>query len=344
MAVFDGDFLGWASHQGLLWVMNRALQGHVAATSLYPWLPAAPAAAPAVIKISGGLSGAVRYYFTYSTYREHESNPSPVSEEISDTATTFGVTLTIPASDNPEVTKCHIYRVGGLLPVPYLVYTLNATSGVISDDGGSGAPQDNGDPNVWFLSDAAAIEYGQAMEDDHDPPPAAFGLAGPYFERLLAFNSLANPNRLWWTPTSMPWYFRGSGTADGDWVDVGEEGEPIWAVSVKPHMCIIYKQHSIWRLLGDPSNGLIERVIPHMGIVGPRAWASHGVVDYFRGPEGIYLMTGELAIKVSTKVDPMFKGLTSGVARPTSPIDAAERYGEVLAVKVDRLYHCYREQ
>jgi hypothetical protein len=241
------------------------------------------------------------------------------------------------------VSKLRIYRVGGKLPAPYLVFRLDhGAVSEITDDAGENGPEGNGDPNVWFLSDAAAIEYGEVLEDDHDPPPAAFGLAGPYFERLLAFNSTAHPNRIWYTPTSMPWHFPGAETADGNWVDAGEEGEPIYAVSVKAHMCWVYKAHSIWRIVGDLEDGLLEQVTPHMGIVGPRAWASHGVVDYIRSNEGLYLMADK-PYKVSVKVDPIFKGIWSGLVEPTSPADPTQSYYEVLAIVNDRLYHSYAE-
>jgi hypothetical protein len=342
--VFDGNFLGWASFQGFLWVMNRNKQGRVAGDSFYPWLPAAPTSAPSVAKVTGDLSGGVKYYVVYETGKGFTSNPSDVSAEISDTAATFGVTVGLPTSSNPEVTHIRVYRVGGLLPAPYLVYRDANGTTQKTDDGGLGAPEGNLDPNVWFLSDAQAIEYGELIEDDHDNPPAAFGLAGPYFDRLLAFRSTTHPNRVWYTPSMMPWHFPGSATADGNWFDVGAEGEPIYAISVKPHMCIIYKAHSIWRVVGDVEDGLLEQITPHMGIVGPRAWASHGVVDYFRSNEGIYLMTGERAYKVSTKVDPIFKGIVSGTIQTTSPVDLSNQYAEVMAIVNDRLYHSYQEQ
>ena len=342
---FDGDFLGWASFQGFLWVMNRLRQGRVVADRIYPWLPDPPVDRPPVTKVTGELSGAVRYYIVYETDKGYTSNPSLPSYEIADTAAGFGVTITLQTTLNPEVSKLRIYRVGGKLPAPYLVFRMDHGGMTeVTDDGGTLAiANDSGDPNDYFLSDAMAIEYGELMEDNHDAPPAAFGLAGPYFDRLLAFNSLAHRNRIWYTPTSMPWHFPGAETADGNWVDVGEQGEPIYAISVKSHISFVYKAHSIWRIVGDLENGLLEQVTPHMGIVGPRAWASHGAVDYIRSNEGIYLMA-DRPYKISGKVDPIFKGLSTGVVEPTPPADPANQYAEILAIVNDRLYHAYAEQ
>jgi hypothetical protein len=342
--VFDGDYLGWASYQGYLWTMNKLLQGRVVGETFYKWLPDPPAAAPGVALSSGGLSGTIRYYYTYATDKEYESNPSPVSDDCVRTYAGTAVTITWP--DNPEVTKAYLYRVGGKLPVPYMhafftplrqgaaagsTLTLYDT-GWASD--GSGA-----------TDEAEMIEQGIVMEDDHDPPPAAFGLAGPYFERLLAFNSVANPNRVWFTPSMQPWYFRGSASDDGDWFDVGEEAEPTYAISVKPHMALIYKAHSIWRLLGDPEDGQLEQLTSHAGLRGPRSWAPHGVVDYILANEGLHLIGGDRLYKITDKIDPIFKGLTSGIARPTKPMDetAAAAYSSVMAIKNDRLYFSYPE-
>jgi hypothetical protein len=109
-------------------------------------------------------------------------------------------------------------------------------------------------------------------------------------------------------------------------------------------MVLIYKAHSIWRALGEFETATLEQVTPHIGICGPRAWASHGSVDYIRAPEGIYLVTGERAYKVSDKVDPIFKGRSSGKVDPTAPLDPTQTYYEVLAIKLDRLYHAYTEE
>jgi hypothetical protein len=427
---FDGDFLGWASMHGYLFTMNKARQGRVLGALLYPWLPDPPAK-PTVAAAAGNLTGKVRYYITFSTDREYESNPSPPSDWI--TVSTSGATITFTWPANPEVTKAYVYREGGKLPVPYQHASLRpvreagATTVTVTDTGFDlSLGQDLLDqllgvfrayPALWarqaemqavilpsillpaaelpihkayvirdylmYMADevglsaddraamltaawgflgpwgdaglvpltglatdeASMIAQGIVLEDDHDPPPPAFGLAGPYFDRLLAFTSKAHPNRIWWTPTSMPWYFRGSASdLEGDWVDVGEESEPIYAISVKPHMCFIYKAHSLWRIVGDFDEGSIEQISPVMGLKGPRAWASHGVVDYALGAEGLYIVAGELAIVISEKVQPIFTGITSGIVRPTKPMDAAEGYYAAIAIKNDRLYFSYKEQ
>lgn len=357
IALFDGDFLGCASFQGSLWVTNKTKRGRVVGESMYPWLPDPPTK-PAVAPASGYLSGTVRYYVTYLTARGYESNPSPASDDLVCELgeTNGGAWITIPACSDPQVIGFRVYREGGLLPAPYQILGWAADGNPIEDweanpwDRNAIVFSDSGvvydELGVEQSPDAGyVIENGVVLEDDHDPPPAAFGLAGPYFERLLAFNSTAHPNRVWYTPSMMPWYFRGSASDDGDWFDVGEEAEPIYAISVKPHMAYVYKAHSIWRLVGDPDDGLVELVTPHVGLRGPRAWASHGVIDYFKGNEGLHIMTGERALKFSEKVDPIFKGKTSGVAEPTNPMTtgAAAEYAAVMAIKNDRLYFSYPE-
>jgi hypothetical protein len=342
-ASFNGEQLGLCSYEGMLWVMNEQLQVRDNGSKLYYWQAEPPDAAPSVAKTSGELSGRVRYYVTYSTVENYETNPSPASDYIEDTAATFGVTLSaIPVSTDPQVTKRHIYREGGLLPAPYRVHTIdNNTETSWTDD----ASQVNGRavPDS-STADAEAVADGFLIEEDHDPPPeAAVMLHTPYFNRILAGGTAAHPNRLFWTESNKLWYFPGSGSElEGNWVDVGELNEWIVAISPKPRMCIIYKEHSIWRIVGDTPNGILEQTNSDTGLIGRRAWAQAGVVDYFQGKEGIYQFTGDHAIKTSAQLDPIFKGwhTPSGY----QPIDQTERDKAVMAVKHDRLYFSYPEE
>jgi hypothetical protein len=248
-----------------------------------------------------------------------------------------------------------VYRVGGLLAVPYQILgwaadgkpienwaeapwdrneTVFSDSGAVYDDLGNDVT-----PDAPYI-----IERGQMLEDDHDPPPAAAVMApDAYFNRLVVGCSLENPNRIWWTPSDEPWYFSGSSSDDGDWLDVGELNEEIVALSPKPRMLIVYKEHSIWRVTGDLASGVLEQTNARTGLIGRKAWASRGLVDYIQGDEGIYVFDGDSATKMSEKVDPIFKGFYSGKIEQTRPINRARRSQAVMAVRSDRLYFSYPE-
>lgn len=357
-AVFNGEQLGLCSYEGMLWVMNKALQGRDDGTNFYRWLPEPPEDPATVAKTSGSLGSKVRYYVTFSTAENYESNPgtyvdgvfSPISDWIEDTAATFGVTLSaIPTFGesgvaDPQVTKRHIYREGGMLPAPYRVHTIeDNTTTTWTDDGstvnGRAVPDDS-------TSDAEAIADGFLIEDDHDPAPqAAVMLHTPYFNRILAGGTDANPNRLFWTETSKLWYFPGSDSAlEGNWVDIGELNEWIVAISPRSRMTIIYKEHSIWRMIGDMSNGVLEQTASDTGLIGRKAWAQAGPVDYFQGKEGIYQFSGDVAVKTSLQLDPIFKGWHITNNSDAIPIDEATRESAAMAVKHDRLYFAFPEE
>lgn len=353
-ATFSGSQLGVVSYDGLLWAMDQLKQGrddgslygtywHAddgALGSFYPWLPKPPNAVPGVTQTTGTLGGAVKYYVTYDTAEGRESNPTTVgglitpSGEITDAVASFGVVLSgIPVSPNPEVDKRHIYREGGMLPAPYRVWTINDNATTSWTDDGS-------------VTDSMAVEDGYLMEEDHDPAPAAQVLAGPYNNRLIAGCSALHPNRMWWTPATKPWYFRGSTSdAEGDWLDVGELNEETVAFSLRPRMVIIYKEHSIWRLVGDLDDGILEQTNSDTGLIGRKAWYSEGGYDYFQGKEGVYRFDGDHAVKISERVDPIFKGWQSGSTdvNPVRPIDQEIRKFACMAIKHGRLYFSYPE-
>jgi hypothetical protein len=332
-ATYDGTQLGWASYRGYLWVMNQARQSRVDGELAYAWTPAAPGAASTVAKTTGTLGGTVRYYVTYDTADGHESNPSPVSADVSDTAASFGVTLSdIPTSGDPQVTMRRIYREGGQLPGPYRVHTLaDNTTTTWTDDG-------TNDDELIVRAPGILLEF------DHDPAPEAQGLAGPYFHRLLVFASGGHPNRLWYTPQMMPWYFPGSDDdAEGNWVDVGELAEAIVAVSVRPRYCVIYKEKSIWRLVGDLENGVLEQTNSDTGLIGRRAWAQCGSFDVFQGKEGLHRFNGDTAEKITDNLDPIFKGMTAGSIIKRRPVEEDGREFACMAFKHGRLYYSYRE-
>lgn len=353
---FSGEQLGMCAYGGHLWVVNKDKQGRDNGTTWNNWLPDPPTK-PAVQTASGYLSGILTYYVTYVTAEGYETNPSPASDPLTcqGIGDAGGAWITIPACPDSQVIGYRVYRAGGLLPVPYQILGWAADGNPIENWAVS--PWDR---NQTVFSDSGAVydelgndvtpdapyivERGVLLEDDHDPPPAAAVMASDsYFSRLVVGCSTEHPNRIWWTPSAEPWYFRGSASDDGDWLDVGELHEEVVAISPKPRMLIIYKEHSIWRVTGDLEGGILEQTNSDTGLIGRKAWAAHGLVDYIQGKEGIYVFNGDVAVKMSEKVDPIFKGLYSGKVEQTKPIDEARRAQAVMAVKHDRLYFSYPE-
>lgn len=247
--------------------------------------------------VSASIEGEVYYRVTYDTDAGHESNPSPLSTALK--VSRQGVSLTaIPVSADSQVTRRHIYRGGGTLGGFYRVHTLNNNSTTTWTD----AVDDDGATN------------GLLLELDHDPPPAARGLAGPFFGRLVAFNTNDFPNRFWWSHINRPQHFPAT-----SWNDVGERNAAIVAVTQHGRILVFYKTDSVHILAGDPDvNGQLEEADPTVGALGPLAVANAGDVDYFAGPDGIYEFNMNRARLISQAIDPIFRGETTSVGPSVS--------------------------
>lgn len=284
----------FASYAGYCWMMSQNAQQRTDGVNVYAWTPAAPAAAPSAAAGAAGLpSGKYSYYYSYVTADGIESNLSP-GVDVTLTSQQGGLSNIAPSLDASTAARW-VYRSGGTQDQLYRVGTIN--------DNTTTTFLDN-------MSDLAAAALGITHTLNHDPAPAAAGVAGPYYDRLIAWNTAAHPNWIYWTPIDQPYYFPGVLLTAGNHAPVGDDGEAVVFVSIKPNMAIIYKERSIWRLTGDPDNlsGDLERIATEVGLSGPKAICSAGALDFFRGPEGIYVCDGDSARKVSQKLDPLFKG------------------------------------
>lgn len=325
------DVGAFASMGGAAWVMDRLRQSYVVGTTSRQWGIDAPLSAPDVTSwgAAAGLIGTFTYYVTFGNDLGHESNPSPASESIT-FAMAGGPLLTgIPFSSDPQVTRRHIYRVGGSVLTPQRVTTI----------------YDNLLISSWI--DDVTVDVQQVlnieMPADHDRPPGCYGLMGPYFGRLIAFRSVAFPGRYWWSKTALPFAWPGAADeSEGNWQDAGDVREAILAGTYRNRLALFYKEKSIWRLDGDPDTSDPEDTNAGMGIVGSFALASDGGVDYFAGPEGIYQFNGDRAVKISEKLNPIFQGeyvKVGDVYFP--PVNQAYLQNVVMAARFGRLYVSY---
>jgi hypothetical protein len=275
----------------------------------------------------------VQYYYTYVTADEIESNPSPVSTALKfnrRAASLSGLAI----SADPQVTGKYIYRTGGTLGA---VYRVNST------------PVANGTTSYTDqATDEDLTTRGIILRTNHDAPPAAAGCIGPFFGRLIAYHSTANPNRFWWSKQDYPWAWPGAANNTiGNWADAGQTTEPIHAATMQNRIILFYKSASIWRLIGDPdaTDGVVEKTRSSIGCVGPRAVCQADDGDYFVGTEGVYYFNGDAARKISQKIDPIFKGQTVTLATGITvlPISAANKANSAVAYVNGRLYMSYTQ-
>lgn len=312
--------------------------------------------APAVLAngtVTNRPNGVYRFYVTYvSADQTLESNPSPASAAIDDTSgseVNVDFSADVPPPD-ARVGFINIYAVGGTLPGAYLIGQVPATS----------------TNYTWTDSEAVAVNTGAIMPAsdpsnpngiDHDIPPACAGLIGPHFSRLYAWSTAANINRLFWTPPDQPQYWS-TDPQEGDWVDVGLETEAIVWCSIHANLLIIYKERTIWMMIGsDPGTAQLEQVYEGPGPVNQWALAPAGQIDYYVAPNGLKVFDMSMVHDITSEILPLFNTtivnsgpLTPpGSLLPGGPVNSAvaltfSAYAVTLGHAFNRLFISYAEQ
>lgn len=340
-AGYDGDPLFMVAQNGIIFVMNRGLQRQItdpegAAVSLV-WLPDPPVNAGWTLTgTAGGFlvdNVTYTYYVTFVQSDGSESNPSPAKTLVPSAGNNTAHISITNASTSALTIGANVYRVGNTLED---VYRVNRD--LLNFSGGSVTFDDDG----WGdKSDLEVTRFGIAMEDDHDPVPAARVLAGPYYGRMLAASSEEFPNRIWWTDVNKPYYW-----PQDNYVDLGESSDEIFNVVLHTGQARIYMKRAVWRMRGDPDSGVVERTNAEIGLIGSKAIDSAGPRDYFQGMEGIYTNDGDQVRKFSPKLDPLFREvlpMPPGRDLDLQVLDGTEakRMLNCLAVKNGRLYFSY---
>lgn len=285
--------------------------------------------------IANTLDGTGAYFVSFANADNQDGNLSPQSDEV--TVSNQAITLhSVPVSSDPQVTQRWIWRVGfGSSQVLKIGTISDNTTGEFIDTVSVDPAQ-----NIGVTAPEGTTS--------RDLPPPARGVVGPYFGKLIAYDSDAHPARYWWTNSAQPWHFPGALDEDeGNWEDAGSDDDPIIKITNRTNMLLIYKQRSLWRLIGDPVSNDPELVDDSVGLVGANAVAKAGTLgDYFEGNEGLYLRNQDFKTKISGELDPIFKGdyvqLTNGEFLP--PLYKARAFLNAIEVVNDRLYFSYCEQ
>jgi len=239
--------------------------------------------------------------YTYTTEDEHESNPSPWSGTITVNRGSINVTDMVESAD-PQVTGQHVYLRGATLGLPY------RADGAREAADGEDAPGPVTGTNYTLVASADDLtNFNIVLEDDHDDPPDADGIAGPYYGRILAFKG----SRFYWSHQNKPFAFTNPDGPDGDWNDIDENAGDIKHISIRSHEAWLYGENEVFVLVGDPADAFGEVHPSNVAMGTPSrtgvAKAGAGVdVAYFGS--GIYLFDGSSSRKLSAKVEPIFQG------------------------------------
>lgn len=347
---FDGNPIGAIAYNGYSWFMNQNLRckDGLNPTTGLPQVTNWGIAAPTnVILPSGetidpvGLVGTYQWYFTFVSADGTESNPSKASAAYA-LLGSGDVIMTVPNfSPDAQIVGRNVYRSGGTLGQAYRV-----SAGITINDNTTYVFTDTmNDLNVTLL--------GIPMPINHDLPPACAGVCGPYLGTFFAWNGVvagqSYVNRMWYSLPNLPQYFPGAALTTGQWFDVGDDGEAIVAVVPHARMLVIYKQRSIWRLIGDPYTGYLERSDSTTGALAVNGVCNAGQIDYFIGTEGIYSFDGDHAAKVSPLLDPLFRGASAtpvyiSDSLTTMPMNYGLAAQASIGYAAGRLYFSFAEQ
>lgn len=345
----SGGRVGMAYMNGWMWIMDAAVQGkHQPGGALTPWGLQAPADACAAFAGSddaAGPSGTYQFYVTFvSKDGSCESNPGPVSAPVTVAGQDINLSWIPTSAQTDLVGSRNIYATGGTMGQAYLVGTIN--------DNTTAQATFNTDPwpaypNAAVLptwNDLSATDNGQVMPTTNDPPPAGNGMVGPYFSRLIAWKG----SRLFWTDPDLPQYWPGAADpAVGNWADVGIDGENILWCTMHTNVLVIYKERSIWRLVGDPDSGYLEVVYDGMGVANPWAVTAAGPVDYVVAQGGLYRFNMDRLEDMSDPLRPLFTAQQVNAGALTAPGSIAAAwgsyYGVALGYAMGKLYAAYVE-
>lgn len=293
----NAEVVWFADYKGYVWCMSRLNQLRSDGFSFFPWLESSPVHAPTASgSYSGTPSGTYTYAYSFVTADGIETNLSPTSAPVTVTNQAISISGMDVAAQTTVVNKW-IYRSGGTQSSanPLRVGIVSNATTTFTDT----------------MSDNQAESLDIEHTQDHDPPPACYGMAGPdAWGHLVAWadNPQSSLSRVFWSKSGTPWYWPGSGRDQGNWIDVGDKGDLIVSVTMKPNMWIIYKRRSIWRLVNDPDTNysILEPISLSNGASGNRV-ASSGTIDYFLSGDGVYSCDGDAVKKVSTAIDQCFR-------------------------------------
>jgi hypothetical protein len=291
-----------------------------------------------LVEIAGTVgensNGAIQYAVSFENTDGEDGPPGPFSNSV--IAGTETITLTeVPLSPDPNTGARRIWRIGGGLSSALLV-------GKVAGNTSTG-------PWVDLTTNRQAQADNVVLPVTRSAPPAAKGVFGPFFGKLIAFNVEFHPARYFWTDAGVPWSFPGAtDDFEGNWEDAGSDDDEILTATNHKRLALLYKRRSIWQLPGDPATSDPIQTNSAVGALGENAVVNAGSIDYFVGWEGVYSFNGDYETKISSAIDPIFKGdfvqIADGEFLPPMAFEAAAVANVSIAVKGDRLRVSYPEQ
>lgn len=133
---------------------------------------------------------------------------------------------------------------------------------------------------------------------------AAVGFLTMYRGRLFAAGDASNPDRLYYSVlpgsgrTIENWgTVEASPNVEGGYIEIGATGgDPIVGIYALSNQLLIFKKHSLYRLIGDrPSNFTVEHIDTNYLCPTQRTIAAYGDILFFLTKKGLYYYNGVTA-------------------------------------------------
>lgn len=156
----------------------------------------------------------------------------------------------------------------------------------------------NGKDHVYSLDDPTSANFVQLMTSPRDITRASIVLG--FHSRLMFFNTTdasdgERPYRVQWSEIADE-----SDVQNANFLDLDQSNAPIISAAVfRTNAVVVYKTDSVWLVqdVGDPFY-FQSRFGKELGIIGPKARATHPQGDFFVSNMGFHLFVGNGVIDI----------------------------------------------
>ncbi|MFX0198560.1 MAG: hypothetical protein ACFFCW_20765 [Candidatus Hodarchaeota archaeon] len=219
--------------------------------------------------LSGDLTGTYRHYYTYyNSVTGEESDPSPISDELTVSGKQINL-LNFLVSTDPQVDKQRIYRnPNGVQEYYYVGEKNNDTSG--------------------FTDNVVDDNLGEEISFRNAPPKKSAILLWHLNRMYYVDNDL--PNRIRISEPFLPGSVHADNYVD---IEVGDGGKIVALASCYDNI-IVFKTSGIFNLIIDkayPENSDYIPLVIEYGCVSPMAVENIGEDVMFLSPEGLKMVT-----------------------------------------------------
>lgn len=291
-------------------------------SALSDWGVDAPSTKPTVATgAAGGLSGTYSFRYTYVRKVDgtlvYESNPSPVSDDVSPVSQVVTISGLIDSTDS-TITHKRLYR------------TAADTAGVYLVD------QDIAVDTTTGSSSIADTALGDELETDNDPPPEA-SWAFEFQEHIFLCRDEDNPHFLWWSKRNRP-----EAVPAENFIEIGHPQDPLQCGVAYGGLAGVFSRQTKYRILGNATSGFVhQEALSKRGTAAFNAVIASEQGCIFVARDGVFqTVFTSPDQELSDAIEPLFLGET---VNDFAPINWSAAHTFSAAVHKGRYYLSYAD-